>query len=51
MECSFCGKKIEKGEGKIFVKKTGESFFYCSSKCEKNHLKLGRESRNTNWVQ
>jgi len=51
MECSFCGEKIDKGEGKIFVKKTGGSFFYCSSKCEKNHLKLGREPKKTKWVK
>lgn len=51
MECTFCGEKIDRGEGKIVVDKTGKSFFYCSSKCEKNHQKLGREPKNTDWVK
>jgi len=51
MDCSFCGKKIEKGRGKIVVDKAGKSFYYCSSKCEKNHRKLGREPKKTKWVK
>lgn len=50
MKCTFCGEEIERGEGKIFVKGDGTSYFYCSSKCEKNHLKLGKEPKNTEWV-
>ena len=44
--CSFCGKRIEKGTGKIYVLKTGKISYFCSSKCEKNQLKLKRKSRN-----
>lgn len=50
MKCTFCGKKIEKGSGKIVVKRDGTSYFYCSSKCEKNHLELGRDPRNVEWT-
>ncbi|MBS3119963.1 50S ribosomal protein L24e, partial [Candidatus Woesearchaeota archaeon] len=38
--CSFCGSTIEKGTGKIFVRKSGKIENFCSKKCEKNLLKL-----------
>jgi len=43
--CSFCGKKIEYGTGKMFVRKDGTILYFDTSKCEKNYLKLGREPR------
>ncbi len=49
MKCSFCGKNIPPGTGKIFVKKTGKKYFFCSKKCEKNLLKLGRKPSNVKW--
>lgn len=51
MKCTFCGEEVKKGKGKIFVKKNGKSSYYCSSKCEKNHQKLGRNPKKTNWVK
>ncbi|MCD6215445.1 MAG: TRASH domain-containing protein [Candidatus Aenigmarchaeota archaeon] len=42
VNCSFCGKKIERGSGKMVVKNSGKIFYFCSSKCEKNLLKLKR---------
>lgn len=45
MKCSFCGKEIEKGTGKAFVRKTGKVFYFCSSKCEKNLLDLKRDPK------
>ena len=50
MKCSFCGKEIKKGTGVMFVKKDGTIFNFCSSKCEKNTLKLKRNPRNTKWT-
>ncbi|MBI4043257.1 MAG: 50S ribosomal protein L24e [Candidatus Diapherotrites archaeon] len=50
MQCSFCGIQIPRGTGKIFVRKTGQTFFFCSNKCEKNLLKLGRSPRNVKWT-
>ena len=48
--CSFCGKNIEKGTGKMFVKKDGKLLYFCSNKCEKNMLKLNRKPLKTKWV-
>jgi len=49
--CSFCGEEIEPGTGKMFVKKDGKTFYFCSSKCEKNMLKLGRNPRKLKWTK
>lgn len=49
--CSFCGEKMEKGTGKMFVYKTGKILHFCSSKCEKNLLKLKRKARNLKWTK
>ncbi|MEE8168437.1 MAG: 50S ribosomal protein L24e [Candidatus Hydrothermarchaeales archaeon] len=50
-ECSFCKRNIELGTGKMFVKKDGVTLYFCSSKCEKNMLKLGRVSRRVKWTK
>jgi len=50
-ECSFCGEDIEKGTGKIFVKKDGKTFNFCSNRCEKNMLKLKRKPITTKWTK
>lgn len=49
--CSFCKNIIEKGTGKIYVKLDGKMLHFCSNKCEKNLLKLGRKPRTTEWTQ
>jgi large subunit ribosomal protein L24e len=49
--CSFCKEKIEEGTGKKYVKKDGNIYFFCSSKCEKNMIKLGRVPRKVKWVK
>lgn len=48
-KCSFCGLDIERGTGKIYVKKDGKILNFCSSKCEKNTIKLGRKFLKTKW--
>ncbi|MEM0372625.1 MAG: 50S ribosomal protein L24e [archaeon] len=50
MKCSFCNREIEKGTGKLYSLKDGERFYFCSSKCEKNQLKLKRKARKLKWV-
>jgi len=50
-KCSFCGKNIEKGTGKIFVYVTGKKEYFCSSKCEKNLLKLKRKPSKFKWTK
>jgi large subunit ribosomal protein L24e len=49
--CSFCGDEIEPGTGKMYVKKDGAIFYFCSSKCERNQLKLGRVPRRVKWTK
>jgi len=48
--CSFCGKLIMTGTGKIFVQNTGKILYFCSNKCEKNMLKLNRKSSKLKWT-
>lgn len=51
VECTFCGNEIPKGTGTMYVKKIGKIIYYCSSKCEKNNLVLGRKSAKLKWTQ
>ena len=48
--CSFCGDAIEPGTGKMYVKKDGSVFNFCSNKCKKNNIDMGRVSRRTRWT-
>lgn len=48
--CSFCGRKIEPGTGKLYVKTDGKMFHFCSIKCEKNMIHLKRKDRETRWT-
>ncbi len=50
MKCSFCGEKIKPGTGTIYVKSSGKILNFCSMKCEKNMLKLGRKPVNLEWT-
>ncbi|MBN1157705.1 50S ribosomal protein L24e [Candidatus Woesearchaeota archaeon] len=51
VRCTFCGEHLEKGTGKMYVKKDGKIFYFCSMKCEKNTLKLNRKPRETRWTR
>ena len=50
VSCTFCGSDIRKGSGKIYVRDNGQVLNFCSSKCEKNMLKLGRDNRKFKWT-
>lgn len=50
-KCSFCKINLPHGTGKMLVKKDGSTLFFCSSKCEKNLLKLKRSPRRMKWVR
>ncbi len=50
-QCSFCGQEIEYGTGKMYVKTDGQVFYFCSGKCKKNMIKLGRKDRETKWTK
>ncbi len=49
--CAFCGNDIEPGTGKMFIRRDGTIHFFCSSKCERNLLGLGRQPRWTRWTK
>jgi large subunit ribosomal protein L24e len=49
--CSFCGTEIEPGTGKMYIKKDGVVFYFCTSKCEKNMIDLKRVPRRTRWTK
>ncbi len=49
--CSFCGYEIEPGTGKMYVRRDGRVFYFCSGKCEKNMLKLRRKARKLKWTK
>jgi len=50
MKCSFCGDEIPEGRGKMFVKNTGQVFYFCGSKCQKN-FDLGRDGKKVSWTK
>jgi large subunit ribosomal protein L24e len=47
--CSFCGEALELGTGKMFVRRDGAIFWFCSSKCQ-NNFRLGRVPRLVPWT-
>ncbi len=48
--CSFCGTNIEPGTGRLYVRRDGLTFNFCSSKCFKNQIELKRVPRMTEWT-
>lgn len=49
-KCTFCGRLIPQGTGKMYVKSDGRIYDFCSMKCEKNLIKLNRKPRETKWT-
>jgi len=43
MKCAYCSSEIKKGTGLMYVYKTGETAFYCSNSCYKNHVVMDRK--------
>lgn len=50
-DCTFCGKEIEPGTGKMYVKRNGDVYHYCASKCQHNMLGTGRVPRYIKWTK
>lgn len=48
--CTYCGKEYEDFTGTYLIKNDGSMNYYCSLKCHKNHLKLGRDKRTLKWT-
>ncbi|HJX04609.1 MAG TPA: 50S ribosomal protein L24e [Thermoplasmata archaeon] len=49
--CTFCGDEIEPGTGRMYIKKDGVVYHFCTSKCFKNMVILGRVPRRTTWTR
>lgn len=49
-KCVYCGVEQEDYLGTYLIKNDGTNNYYCSSKCKKNHLKLGRDKRRMKWT-
>jgi len=49
VKCTFCGINITPGTGKMYVQKDAKILYFCSSKCDKNMLKLKRKPITTRW--
>lgn len=50
VKCSFSGKDIKPGTGKIFVKDNGQILNFKGQKEQKNMIKLKRDSRKFKWT-
>ncbi len=48
--CAFCGRDIEPGTGFMYVKNDGSVLWFCSRKCYKNMIVLGRKARKLKWT-
>lgn len=51
VNCTFCGDPIPFGKGKMYVLNKGTVLHFCSNKCEKNFIMLGRKPRNIKWTK
>lgn len=51
VDCSFCGTNINQGTGKMYVKKDGTAFYFCSSKCQNAQVKRKFKARITPWTK
>ena len=50
-KCSFCRNTIEPATGTMYIKKDSTVLNFCTMKCEKNLLKLGRIPRHHKWTK
>mgnify|MGYP001317866503 FL=1 len=48
--CSFSGKDLPKGRGRMLIKNNGRVLYFINSKAMKNFLNLGRKSLKTKWT-
>jgi len=51
VKCTFCGREEHAFKGINLIKNTGVVAYYCSSKCQKNSEKLGRDKRKVRWTE
>ena len=51
VKCVFCGKEESEFKGLHLMKNDGSIAYFCSSKCRKAMLKLGRDKRKIKWTE
>lgn len=49
-DCAFCGNPIEPGTGKLYVRRDGTRYNFCSGKCQKQLLVLKHVPRRVKWT-
>ncbi len=50
-KCVFCGKEEAFMKGINFIKNDGTVNYFCSNKCRKNAIKLGRDRKKIKWTE
>jgi large subunit ribosomal protein L24e len=51
VKCVFCGNDESFHRGINIIKNDGTVDYYCSNKCRKNAIKLGRDRRKIKWTE
>jgi len=51
VKCSFSGKDIPKGTGRMLVRNSGRVYYFFDNKALKNFIKLGRKPQKTKWTE
>ncbi len=51
VKCVFCGRDELSYIGLHLIKNDGTVSYFCSSKCRKNTIKLGRDKRKIKWTE
>ncbi|HLC66629.1 MAG TPA: 50S ribosomal protein L24e [Candidatus Nanoarchaeia archaeon] len=49
-KCSYCGRAMLEGTGKLYAKTDGKLFYFCSRRCEQGMIKLNRKPRKVRWT-
>lgn len=50
-KCVFCGKEENAFKGVHLIKNDGSVWYFCSSKCRRNSVKLKRDKRKVRWAE
>ena len=50
-KCVFCGYEDNPYKGVHLIGNDGSINFYCSGKCRKNALNLGRDKKKLKWTE
>lgn len=51
VKCSFCGRDEKSYKGLHLIRNIGVVNYFCSSKCRRNMIKLGRDKRKFKWTE